>query len=303
MAERALINRDPLAPVEMYQMQIDGKPSDTYAVRMLDEQGQMQTLPGLSARHSKDYTLIPNQQVYDLVSDILTRSGRNFLPVPEYGTRGHSKATYWDGRRYSAKWYCPELGGELPGGHAVAMGIEAVNSYDSTQPVGIHFFAMHVLCSNQFYASNMLTSFVFRHVEREAGIRLQDNVTDTLHYLRQQSEQFMRCLPMFGELTKKHVSDKADSLQGFLGFRNRINVDCWTRSRDADVLDELQGRGITAELGIKQLQSDPSSYWNILNAYTAVSTHGVGGFAGANLSDRVTQFVLNDAGVKVPAAA
>ena len=288
-----MINRDPFCPVHLQNVEINGKSTDKYVVMMQDEAGKPQPLAGVNAVHGADYTLVPNRQVFDMVSDVLTRAGKGgstFEPIPTFGA-GHSMPTYWDGKRFSAKWYTKDVVVQGPS-HAIALGVEAINSYDGAQPVGIRFFAMHCLCANQFYLQNQLGGFIFRHVSREAGVNLMENVNDTLGILRQQADRFIKVAGRFTELTHKRLKNFKD----FLEMRALANKAFWTPSRDADVLDELNGTGITSTLGIPQHSQDPSSFWSILNAYTAVCTHKIGGFNGSSLSDSATQFVMDRAG-------
>lgn len=285
-----IINQDPYADVRLHQIMHGSNPTDKYMVEMLDPEGTWQPMPGVNAVHGADYTLVPNSQVHELVGDVLTRTGRVFKPVPEFG-HGHSKAVHWDGKKWSEKWYCEEVAEEMPTGSALALGVEAINSYDGSHNVGIRFFAMHVLCSNQFHAGNMMGNFIFRHMTRDAGIRLQDNVQDALGLLRQQADRFLQVVPRFKALCAAHVG----GMEGFLGLRADMNADVWRSSRDPDMLDELYGNGITKELGMRQLEPDPDCLWNILNAYTAVSTHKIGGFNGSAVSERVTARILREA--------
>ena len=282
-----LINADPYADVRMHAILHDGRQTDKFMVEMADEDGAWQPLPGVNSVHGADYTLVPNAQVHELVGDVLTRTGKVFKPVAELKGSA-SRATYWDGKKWTERWFCEDIAENMPNGHAVALGVEAVNSYDGSHNVGIRFFAMHMLCQNQFHLGNMLGNFVFRHMSRDAGIRLQDNVNDALQLMRQQAERFVQLVPRFKELCSKTVN----GMQGFLQLRTELNEDGWRASRDPAVLDELHGCGITRAIGLKQLAAEPTCLWNILNAYTGVSTHVVGGLVGAAASERVTSRIL-----------
>jgi hypothetical protein len=289
------INRDPYCAVQLSNVEHGGKATDKWLVELENETGELVPLPGVSGVHGADYALVPNQQIHDMVDDVLTRTGHTFKPVPGFSA-GQSKAIYWDGaKRFSAKWYCEEIAESMPGGHAMALGVEAVNSYDGSQPVGVRFFAMNMLCANQFYASNMLGNFIFRHINREAGIQLQDNVEDALRLLQQQADRFLNVMPVFKQLQETPVRGMA----GYLDYRAAINTDCWKRTRDPDVLDELQHCGVTKEYGLAQA-ANHEDLWGILNAYTAVCTHTIGGFNGSSTCDRVTQFTISRAGIRVP---
>ena len=71
-----------------------------------------------------------------------------------------------------------------------------------------------------------------------------------------------------------------------------MNKKFWKASRDSEVLDELAGCGITQRMGIPQMQGSQDSLWRILNAYTAVCTHSVGGWNGSNLSNMTTDYMI-----------
>ena len=291
-APTKMINRNPFCPVRLEPWKFGKKQTDKVMVVMENEQGEFEPLPGVNVVHGTDYALVPNQQVYDLVGDVLTRSGHTFQPVPAWGD-GHSKPIHWDGKRFSAKWFTEDLAEDI-GGSALALGVEAVNSYDGSQEVGVRFFAMHCLCSNQCYMHAALGNFVFRHTSRDAGVQLMDNVAETIGALRGQTERFLKTVPLFRQLRDK----KYGGFDGFLKFRSRANKEFWSASRDALVLDELAGEGLTRKLGIQQLPAgDRDNYWGLLNAYTAVCTHKVGGFNGADLSDNVTTLVMETAGL------
>ena len=62
--------------------------------------------------------------------------------------------------------------------------------------------------------------------------------------------------------------------------------------RDKQILNELTGCGITKECGINSTYEDPSSFWSIANAYTAVTTHGIDGPRGSDISGRVVDFMV-----------
>lgn len=283
-----IINTDPYADVRLEKIIHNNVETDKVIVEMADENGVYHAMKGLGGVHGESYTLVPNSQVHELVSDVLTRTGKEFKPVGSMGAASRNTHTYWDGKKWSEKWYCDSINHEI-GDSAIALGVEALNSYDGSYPVGIRFFAMHMLCANQFYTGNALGSFIFRHMNNDAGIHLQDNINDALQLIRQQADRFLEVAPRFKALTSKHV----DGMNGYLELRSTMNKDFWKSSRDCDVLDELYGNGISKQMGIKQLDTDPTCYWNILNAYTAVSTHKVGGFNGQKASEKVTCCILD----------
>jgi hypothetical protein len=282
------INPDPFAEVNLVPVKHGNVDTDKVFVELQDPEGNMQPLAGLNTVHSKGYKLITNQAVHDMAGDILSRTGKNFQPLASSG--GKSGHIYWDGaKRFSAKWYCTDIAESLPGGHAMAMGVEVLNSYDGSFPVGIKFFAMNLLCANQFYANNLFGNFVFRHTEGQANVF--EDVPAALSSISQQADSFLKLLPEF----KRLQETKVDGLDGYLGFRDGINERGWNRSKDADVLDELHQRGITSRMKRTQTAST-DNLWGVLNAYTAVATHVVGGFSGSGLSNLATQYALASTG-------
>jgi hypothetical protein len=334
MAKKEIINADPFAAVDLVELlTADGDQSGTFAVRMLEpEEGNMIPLKGQGARHGSGYRLVTNERIYQIAVDILTRSGHEFQPVPTYGL-SKSDAITWDGTRFSAKWYVENVGEDIMVGDIksrLMLGCEAKNSYDGSTKLAIEFFMMFQACANQFYSSNLLGGFTFRHHDR-IDHTLDQDIEDAVQLITAQAQVFTNAMPKIRHLmstplgrprkvvpqvdlesvdwsvfepeysaidnfqsevgrVKRLVDNPTtvynNSLKGFLNVRNKMK-DIWKPSWDSHLLDELNHSGVTSRMELPQA-ANMETLWGVLNAYTAVSTHVIGGFQGAGISRRVT---------------
>lgn len=285
----SLINPDPFCPVQMAMIEHRGQTTDKYLVEIFNPvTGQYQPIPGTGVVHADNYRLVPNKEVHDAAQAVMERSGCKFEPIPTFG-HGHSKSLDWDGRKYNEKWVCRDTHMTVKGRNDMMMGLEIRNSYDGSSKVSLAFFALRVVCANQFYSTNMMGQpFQFPHTY--SGGQLGDDFESAVQRIEGQAESFARIAPRIEQLQAAHVSD----FQEFLNLRSKIKSDTGVEFRDKQFLDELSGCGVTAELGLKDVRyDDPSSYWDIANAYTALTTHSVGGIRGADHSDRVVNWLLN----------
>jgi hypothetical protein len=283
-----VINNDPFCDVDLLPLEeTQGK----YAVVRLKnaETGSFVPLDTKGAIHGRDYRLVPNTLINQLAQDVLTKTEMPFelLGQASGSTLGH---TVWDGKKFARRWVIKQPHADDQLG-TLMMGVEAVNSYDGSFKVGLQFFFIHTSCINQFHSGNLMGSFVFSHFDH--GDRTLDaDIEQAVGAVGQQAKSFASVLPKLRELLKP-MSNGTDSLSRFLAIRGELAAEtpAWPQSYDGDVLDELRGCGPTARLKLPQRPSVASgkhTLWDLLNAYTAVTTHKVGGFRGANLSRMVT---------------
>jgi hypothetical protein len=288
MPKSEIVNPDPFCEVRLENIEHGGRKTDKFLITLQDpETEQFREIPGVGTVHSVDYTLVTNRQVHDTALKVMHDTGMAFKPIPAFGV-GHSSPIYWNGRRFSEKWFCEDTSVAVPGGSAMMMGMEITNSYDGSAMVGLAFFAMHVACSNQFYSCNLMGEpFAFPHVNR--GGKLDDDIGIAMQQIQAQARDFAKIAPNMKALQKAHVK----SFDDFLGMRKQLAAETGVEIRDKQLLDELSGQGITAELKMKDVRyEDPSSLWCVANAYTAVTTHCVGGPRGSDHAARVTDWLL-----------
>jgi len=283
-----LLNSNPFCDVDLMPLaETHGK----YSVVRLknDETNEFTPIESRGAIHGDGYRLIPNTYVVQLTQDVLTRTKRAFQPLP---THGDSKAVNvtWDGKKFAMSWYLPEVGDTVNGDpeDRMMLGVRALNSYDGSYKIGMEFFIMRVLCLNQFHTSNMLGSFTYRHFD--TGDRTLDaDIGDAIEQIGNQAEQFVRCLPQIRQLQKAERPMTKDYLE--IGGALQQLKPAWPASYEAQVNAELRGDGVTNKLGLRTV-AEPNTLWGILNAYTAVTTHAIGGFRGVELSKAVTDHIL-----------
>lgn len=281
-----IINSDPFCDVDL--MPLEETVGKYRVVRIRDEEGQFRPIESKGAIHGESYRLVTNTQVRQIAEDVLTRTGMRF----EHLAFGHNpdatknRAIVWDGKKYAERWYMPKVSMNLNGGdlHQMMLGVQAINSYDGSYKVGLQFFMMACKCLNQFHTGNMLGSFTFNHLDRGDG-SLEGDMEDAVRIIGNQAETFTRVLPRLQWL----MAQDNPSMTDYLTVRKQLAAlrPAWPGSYDTHVLDEMANCGVTKDLNMAQTAST-NNLWGILNAYTAVTTHKVGGFRGAELSRAVT---------------
>ena len=281
-----MINTNPFCDVDLMDLQ---ETSGKYrVVRLKDEEGEWKPIESKGAIHGESYRLVPNTQVRQIAEDVLTRTGMQFEPL----NWGHdpdatkNRAVVWDGKKYAQRWYMPEVNVNLNGGdlHKMMLGVQAINSYDGAYKFGLQFFMMACECLNQFHTGNLLGGFTFNHFDR-GDSTLEADVEGAIQMIGNQAEMFTKALPKLQWLMAQDDPSMAD----FLKIRSQLSGlrPSWPSAYDGAVLDELANNGITRGLNMAQT-AGTGNLWGILNAYTAVTTHKVGGFRGAELSRAVT---------------
>ena len=284
------INNDPFCDVDLMPLEeTQGK----YAVVRLKnaETGAFVPIDNKGAIHGRDYRLVPNTLINQLAQDILTKTEMPFELLGQ-SSGGSQYHTVWDGKKFARRWIINQPHDDKELGQLL-FGVEAVNSYDGSYKVGLSFYFMHSRCLNQFHVSNTMGSFIFSHFDR-GDSTLEQDIERAVTAVGEQARNFAAVLPKLRQLNKPLGKDH-DNLSGFLKLRQELAGEkpSWPSSYDGDVLDELQGNGITHRLGLPQadLGCGPT-LWNLLNAYTAVTSHRIGGFRGTDLSRMVTEHFI-----------
>jgi len=305
-ARTQVVNPDPYCDVDTELITMAGKQSNKMVVRLRDpETKQMVALDTLGAIHNADtYALITNRRLQQASHDIMTRSRLHFEPLPAV-TGSKSDPVIWDGKRYIARFYTRDVASDIQpidGGpqHRIMLGMQITNSYDGSLGCAMEFFMMNMLCANQFYSGHMITGFNLKHYRRSDN-DIEFELDDAVKAIEQQADQFGRLLPKFAQLTGMPVgatvagSDKkdryVDSLSGFLDFRHRLG-NSWKSSFDPYLLDELSGHGVSSRVQGIGSASGHRTMWDLLNTYTAVCTHQIGGFSGISINRIVTDTAL-----------
>jgi hypothetical protein len=281
-----VINTNPFCDVDL--MPLTETVGKYRVVRLKDEEGEFRPIESKGAIHGEAYRLVPNTQVRQIAEDVLTRTGMGFEPL----NWGHdpdatrNRTIVWDGKKYAQRWFMPDVNMNLNGDnlHRMMLGVQAINSYDGSYKVGLQFFMMACECLNQFHSGNLLGSFTFNHFDR-GDSTLEGDMDDAIRLIGDQAEMFTKALPKLQWL----MAQDNPSIGDFLNIRNQLAAlrPAWPASYDPHVLDELSNNGVTNGLNMQQT-AGTGNLWGLLNAYTAVTTHKVGGFRGTELSRSVT---------------
>ena len=315
MAAKTLnLNPDPYCDVDTELLSMGGKTSNKCVVRLKDlETNTMIPLDTLGGIHNAEtYALITNRRLQQATADIMTRSKLHFEPLP--GVPGSkSEPVLWDGKKYIARFYTRDVASDIVPKDGrptsrIMLGMQITNSYDGSLGCAMEFFMMNMLCANQFYSSHMITGFNLKHYKRENN-DIEFELDDAVKAIEQQADQFGRLLPRFAELTGTPIgrpvetakgTEYVDDFTGFLNFRNRLGSN-WKSSFDPYLLDELSGKGVSSRIQGVASASGHRSLWDLLNAYTAVCTHQIGGFNGISLNRVITDAALGFLPVKAAA--
>jgi hypothetical protein len=290
----SLVNDDPFAAVRMENIQREGVRTDKYYVAIQKPDSEEFTdIPGVGAVHSEDYQLVTNQAVHDLALEVISTTGMDFRHVPSFG-EGHSQPIMWNGHRFCERWFTEDVKVDAPGagGGHFALGLQVENSYGGSSSVSFSFFGMYLLCSNQFHSGNLFSAERFPHVSASKGGDLHADLEWAKSRLVAQAETFGKIQPQLDLLAETRV----EGVRGFLDLRRRMHAETGVNTRDRMWLDELSGQGISNTLELPHdTYGEVESYWALSNAYTALTTHAVGGIQGAAQSSRVVDWMLDDA--------
>jgi hypothetical protein len=293
-----LINPDPFCPVRLTPIRNRGRVTDKYMIELQrPDSSEWADIAGVRAVHTANYRLVTNQQVHTMAAGVMAQTGLTFEPVPTWGN-GQSKSLLWNGRHYLERWYTPDVKVATPHGSEIMLGLEVRNSYDGACKVGLAFFAMHCACGNQFYGDNILGQpYNFSHIGQSG--ELNGDIAGALNELQGKAEAFGRIVPTIRALTEARFG----SIEDFLNLRRRLTTTTGLEFRDRQILDELDGRGVTSKLGIAVGKSygSPDSLWALANAFTAVTTHAVGGLRGQDQSGRAVDFLVSEAKKRIAA--
>jgi hypothetical protein len=288
-----LVNPDPFCDVDLEVLTMGGKESNKAVVRLKDpETNAMVALDTLGAIHNRQsYCLIPNRRLKQAADDVISRCGIDFEPLPTVGSHG---PTLWDGKKYTDRYYSKSISADISDGKGsrLMLGMQVTNSYDGSMSASMEFFVMNIRCANQFHSGHLIAGFNMRHHLKD-GNELQIDIDDAASMLQSQASEFSKIIPRFNALTGTPLSTLGggDTLQGYLNVRNKLS-DVWKPSFEPQLMDELAGRGVSSRLKLEPTGTH-QSLWGLLNAYSAVATHHIGGFNGMNINREITDRILD----------
>lgn len=272
----------PFAPVNLAILEHRGQPTDERRVEILDEKtGEWKALPGVSSVHSRDYRLVPNKDIYDLGENVLAKTGVPWRPL-----NGES-AIAWNGKQFVSRWATEAGLIKGPDGALMHLGFEVRNSYDGSSFAGFAFFALRIICQNQFHSRNVFgDSYDFPHI---FGRRSDANdIVIAQESILRKLDTFAGALPVFDKLQNKLVG----SFDDFLKLRTELSAATKVPVRDSQLFDELSGQGVLAERQLNNGYTRPLTHWGLLNAYAAITTHAVGNVRGSEQGRAIADWFI-----------
>ena len=246
---------DPFAPVRLEKMMIEGIPE----IPRVDVVAQCPDGPRWIATNSDSYLLVPNEEVVRITEAALAEAG---LPP-------RLVEVAWNGKKFGATYEIPGSSSELES-QGVMFAVEGVNSYDGTLAFGIRFLARRLVCSNGLYFSKVLGSFSFKHLKANEW-----DISDAIKQLRDGAERFILLAPYI-----RAMQDIPVDLRTVLEWHKTLTLSshAWPDSKTGDVLAALRESG------------DRPTMWDLLNAFTFVTSHAMEPFSGARQSEKICNF-------------
>ena len=141
--------RDPLAPVRVSPVRVNGSAVTNTAIEILDDEGAWQCLN----IHSASYQLVPNEQVEQVTRAILDDTGMRWEPSGEV----------WSGR-YWARMLKSDVAMKVPQvGDALKLGLRVENSYDGSCQFRLVLMAYVLSCANGLVSPRCFSTYRMRH--------------------------------------------------------------------------------------------------------------------------------------------
>ena len=290
-----IVNHDPFAPVRLARFMDGDRPTDKVYIQIQRENDvdEWECPTGTAVVHGEGYRLISNRAMHNMLREVTDKikeaHGFGFEPLMSFGT--HTPNLIWNGKAYCERWYSKDVSIKTPAGGSVMLGVEVRNSYDKTSCAQLGFYAMHVACQNQFHSHNMFGKpFRVVHVGDEG--ELDEDIPAAVEAVAREAAGFGRMLPTIERLCNTHLFTTTE----FMDFLERCERETGLVINDVKIRRELQGCGPTSQ--VRGLDVDRSTYgdldslWAIVNAYTAMTTHDLPGFLGADKSARFVDFAI-----------
>jgi len=251
------VNIPPYAEVWTQPLQVAGVDVPQLAVMAEDEEGKTSFI----ASHSTGYRLVANQLVHQVITDLLTRNDQHY----------NHHTTVWNGKKLIERFFLPDV--FIGDDDKVSLGIEGLNSYDGSTQFGVRFFMHRLVCTNGLYLDDALGSFMFRHINGDFDL------ADATQELTRGIQEFFNLAPYVTQMKQLPID-----LDTVLEWHNKLvaGTPKWPVSKTGLVVQALS-------------DGSKKNMWDLLNAFTSVTSHNMTPFSGASLSDRVCRLAFDEA--------
>ena len=148
----------PYSPIRKVPLNYEGIESKAFAVQTEE------VIEGLPEYKEvgvvrKDYLLIPNLEVKELVNSLVEKTGWNWEVQREWSDR----------KRFVYTLMAKDKTRTLDVGDTVGLGLNAWNSYDGSVAFNLRFLAFRLECLNGMVSNDVFHSFKFKHDQSSEG--------------------------------------------------------------------------------------------------------------------------------------
>ena len=148
----------PYNPIRKVPLNYEGIESKAFAVQTEEVVDGMPEYTEVGVVR-KDYLLIPNLEVKELVNSLVEKTGWNWEVQREWS----------DNKRYVYTLMAKDKTKKLDVGDTVGLGLNAWNSYDGSVAFNLRFLAFRLECLNGMVSNDVFHSFKFKHDKSSEG--------------------------------------------------------------------------------------------------------------------------------------
>ena len=148
----------PYNPIRKVPLNYEGIESKAFAVQTEEVVEGMPEYTEVGVVR-KDYLLIPNLEVKELVNSLVEKTGWNWEVQREWSDR----------KRYVYTLMARDKTKKLDVGDTVGLGLNAWNSYDGSVAFNLRFLAFRLECLNGMVSNDVFHSFKFKHDKSSEG--------------------------------------------------------------------------------------------------------------------------------------
>ena len=235
----------PYNPIRKVPLDYQGIESKAFAVQTEEVKDGMPEYTEVGVVR-KDYLLIPNLEVKELVNSLVEKTGWEWEIQREWTDR----------KRYVYTLMAKDKTKTLDVGDTIGLGLNAWNSYDGSVSFHLRFMAYRLICLNGMTSNDAFFQFRFKHdkssedyaEEIDKAAKLFDHADTKLANFCERSKNLLRPMPIkeLQDIRNNYVRDLPTSVWG-------------------KVVDKL----------FSDKAKTPTTYkaWDVMNAATSVLWH------------------------------
>ena len=148
--------KNPFAEIKKVPLYGDDLKSSAYSIQIKDELDYSKPWNEVGIV-SKDYMLVNNQHITDMVESVIKQSDIDFA----------IDKTFFNGKQFIRSYKAvDEIDAEVKVGDNLGVGVMVNNSYDGTTSGRFSIFAYRLLCKNGMMSKKIFQSYRFKHTNK-----------------------------------------------------------------------------------------------------------------------------------------